>query len=341
MQTSLDEFAELLEGWRRDGRDGVLVRVVEYEGFGGARRGELLALADDGTRAGGLLGGSLDAELVPAARSLAGGATVLAAEVHGPAATAAGLTCGGRANAVLQRLDAIPPAFWQALRERRAVALVSPPAGEPVLVVPAGAARAGTLGDAEADDLAEAEARARLARSRPLAERSTESGFLIQTYHPRRRLLVVGAADLADAIVEQAALLDWEARVTATLEDSERELARLGAADALVVLSHDGSVDAPVLAAARARGVGYVGALGSRGTQQNRRARLRALDVPDAWIDGIYGPIGLDLAAATPAETALAVCAEILADAAGRVPVSLRDTAGPINAAMSAVESLR
>jgi xanthine dehydrogenase accessory factor len=87
-----------------------------------------------------------------------------------------------------------------------------------------------------------------------------------------------------------------------------------------------------VLAGARERGVGYVGALGSRGTQARRAERLAELGVPEEWVSAIYGPIGLDIAAATPAETALATCAEVLAAAANRPPIHLRDRPGPINA---------
>ena len=74
-----------------------------------------------------------------------------------------------------------------------------------------------------------------------------------------------------------------------------------------------------------------MGALGSRHTQQRRADKLSGLGFDDAAIERVHGPVGLDLGGRTPAETALAICAEILAVRAGRDLPSLRDRGGPIN----------
>jgi len=71
--------------------------------------------------------------------------------------------------------------------------------------------------------------------------------------------------------------------------------------------------------------------MGSRGTQTDRRERLLAAGVSPDVLDDISGPAGLDVGANTAAEIALSICAEILATRAGRSPVSLRDTSGPIH----------
>ena len=109
------------------------------------------------------------------------------------------------------------------------------------------------------------------------------------------------------------------------LPTARSALAELQTGDAVVVLSHDPELDAPTLAEALRCGIGYVGAMGSRRTQARRAEALAALGLSDAEVGRIYGPVGLDLAAATPAESALAVCAEVLAAASGRPPGSLRD----------------
>jgi xanthine dehydrogenase accessory factor len=329
----LDRLALEVAGWLRRETDGTLVRVVGYEGFGGARRGELAAIGPDGTQVGTILGGSLDERVRDALHEpLDERLELVGIDVDGGCAAAAGLTCGGHATVVLQPVSTIPPPFWDALRERTPVALVATPDSRQLLVVDGRGCVHGTLGDPALDRFGEQEARSWLALGRPIAGRTERPELLIQTYQPSRRLLVVGSADLAEALHAQATLLGWEAEVAATVDRALAALPRLGASDALVMLSHDGAVDAPVLAAARERGVGYVGALGSRQTQARRAARLRDLGVPDAWIRGIYGPVGLDLAATNPAETALAVCAEILASAAARPPLPLRDRPGRINA---------
>jgi xanthine dehydrogenase accessory factor len=171
-----------------------------------------------------------------------------------------------------------------------------------------------------------------LERGAPSAISEADGSILIQSFHPGRRMLVVGEAALAHALTQQAAVLGWGAQLVDDLPGARRALADLRAGDAVVVLTHDSGLDAPVLADALRRGIGYVGAMGSRRTQARRADALGALGLTPAEIARIHGPVGLDLAAATPAESALAVCAEVLAAASGRPPVSLRDRPGPINA---------
>ena len=91
----------------------------------------------------------------------------------------------------------------------------------------------------------------------------------------------------------------------------------LGPNDAVAVLSHDAKFDEPAIAEALRRGVRYVGAVGSRKTQADRRARLREAGVDEADLARLHGPIGLDLGGRAPAETALAIMAEIVADRYG------------------------
>src|SRR5262249_17247147 len=153
--------------------------------------------------------------------------------------------------------------------------------------------------------------------------------ILLELFAPTPRLVIVGAGELADALARQGALLGWEVRATADVGASLTEVAGLGPADAGVVLSHDADIDAPTMAAAFDRRVGYVGALGSRRTQAARRQRLLERGIADALIDTVHGPVGLDLGARTPAETALAVFAEIVTVRSGRSASSLRDVDTP------------
>ena len=98
----------------------------------------------------------------------------------------------------------------------------------------------------------------------------------------------------------------------------------LGPADAVAVLSHDVKFDEPAIVAALARGCRYVGAIGSRKTQADRRARLRAAGIADDDLARLAGPIGLDLGGRSPEETALAIMAEIVAARRGGTGRPLR-----------------
>jgi xanthine dehydrogenase accessory factor len=148
------------------------------------------------------------------------------------------------------------------------------------------------------------------------------------------QLLVLGLAELSDAIRAQGKLLGWtvsvvdESSVSAVVASAKL----LGPNDGVVVLSHDIAASSAVLAAALTGNCGYVGALGSRHTQHARAEELLAVHqlAPDV-IARVRGPVGLDLASRTPEETALAIVAEMLAIVRGRGAASLAQVSGPIN----------
>ncbi|MDH3295914.1 MAG: XdhC family protein, partial [Acidimicrobiia bacterium] len=101
--------------------------------------------------------------------------------------------------------------------------------------------------------------------------------------------------------------------------------------DAICVLTHDPKFDVPAVIAALATETGYIGAMGSRRTTEDRNDRLRAEGVTEAEIDRVRAPIGLDLGARTPEETAISICSEIIALRSGRSVTALKDTEGDIH----------
>jgi xanthine dehydrogenase accessory factor len=107
--------------------------------------------------------------------------------------------------------------------------------------------------------------------------------------------------------------------------------ATLGPRDAVCVLTHDVKFDVPAIVGALRTDVGYLGAMGSRRTTEQRAERLRAEGVSDAELARLMAPIGLDLGARTPEETAVAICAEIIATRTGAAAPSLRTADGPIH----------
>ncbi|MBV8084530.1 MAG: XdhC family protein [Chloroflexi bacterium] len=330
------DLVDTIESWQRAGKDAVLARTVKLTGFGARTDGEVLALAADGSRAGNLLNGTPVEALAGEAASIAAGeqAKTVKLTIGDRQAIAAGLACGGVAEVLLQPLRVLPPEAWEAFRAGKPLAVVTPLDGRGALVVDGSGSSAGTLADAGAREAAVAEAREALAKARTSARVVDHEGtaLFVETFVPQTHVLVVGRATLADALVAQGELLGWHTSVTDTLDESLEAVAKLKASDAVVLLTHDTSIDAKVLAAALQSGVGYVGALGSRKNQTGRRERLRDLGVGETDIAGLHGPVGLDIGAASPAETALAIAAEIVAARAQRNAAPLTGTAASIHA---------
>lgn len=158
----------------------------------------------------------------------------------------------------------------------------------------------------------------------------TETGKVFVNVHtPPSRIVIVGAAHIAQTLAPLARALDHAVVVVDPRSDfateerfpgveivadwPDRALPQiaLDARTAFVALSHDPKIDDPGLIDALAKNCFYVGALGSRKTHAARRERLKAAGVAEADIDRIRAPVGLPIGAATPAEIAVAIMAEI------------------------------
>ncbi|MEO5964064.1 MAG: XdhC/CoxI family protein, partial [Candidatus Limnocylindrales bacterium] len=180
--------------------------------------------------------------------------------------------------------------------------------------------------------------------------------LFIESYPVRPRLVVVGAVEVSRTLVRMAKELGYETVVidgraafatAARFPDVDRlivgwpdEVAGeigLGPADAVAVLTHDVKFDEPAIVAALARGCRYVGAVGSKKTQADRRARLLEVGVAPDALARLRGPIGLDLGGRLPGEMALAIMAEVVAERRAGSGRPLRELAREREAAMAAV----
>ncbi len=176
----------------------------------------------------------------------------------------------------------------------------------------------------------------------------------VASYAPPPRMLVFGAIDFAAAVARIGVFLGYRVTVCdarplfaterrfpdaheVVVEWPHRYLGRAvstGAVDSrtvLCVLTHDPKFDVPLLEVALRTNAAYVGAMGSRRTHDERLARLRERGLSDAELNRLHSPIGLDIGARTPEETAVSVAAEIIGSRWGGTGRPLLATAGPIH----------
>ncbi|MFD8686250.1 XdhC family protein [Streptomyces sp. NPDC059651] len=285
-------------------------------------------------------------------------------------AFAVGLTCGGVIDILVTPVRADDPArpvFAAALAaasrgEAAAVARITDgPAellGRPLLVHPDGSHEGGLGGHPELDRTAAAETRAMLDAGRTgtltIGADGSQCGqpltLLVESSVPPPRMIVFGAIDFASALVRAGKFLGYHVTVCdarpvfatkARFPDADelvvdwphRYLAATGvdARTVLCVLTHDAKFDIPLLEAALRLPVAYVGAMGSRRTHLERNDRLRDAGVTEPELARLHSPIGLDLGARTPEETALSIAAEIVADRRGGSGVPLTGAHTPIH----------
>jgi xanthine dehydrogenase accessory factor len=344
------ELNETLAAWQAEGQD--IGRAVVVRTFGSAPRpeGAVMLVAADGRLAGSVSGGCVEGaafEEVERARST-GRSRVVRYGISDEQAWDVGLACGGTIDVLMQPF--VPAAIINAAAGRDGVAVITPlpidspgpafgphPPGDgsppeaPLTVSEAGGLD-GSLGDATADAALVEAAREALDAGTSRTIEIGQRGYFVEAFPSPSRLVVVGAVQVAMPLVRIARELGYativiDGRATfatrARFPDADQlvvgwpdEVAEdigLGPSDAVAVLTHDVKFDEPAIVAALERGCRYVGAVGSRKTQADRRQRLLDAGVAPDALSRLRGPIGLDLGGRAPAETALAIMAEIVA----------------------------
>ena len=280
-----------------------LATVVSTWGSAPRPRGSHMLVHGDGRFEGSVSGGCVESDILATAAEVIAGAPFQLKNygVADAAAWEVGLPCGGEIAVLVQPVSA--EGFDPELFDRIAEAQAS---GKALAV---------------STDLSSGQS-----SLRPL-----EGAAFVNRYDPPRRLLIVGAVQIAQALAGLArelgiatTVIDPRARFLTeerfpgvTLDDrwpdEAVEALDPGLASAVVTLSHDTKIDDPALIAALARPTAYVGALGSRRSHAARRERLAAAGLSQADLDRIDAPVGLDIGAIGPAEIALSVAAAMVA----------------------------
>jgi xanthine dehydrogenase accessory factor len=219
------------------------------------------------------------------------------------------------------------------------------------LLVRADGSSEGSLGSEELDREGRAAAEELLWAERSETREVGDSTLFVDVVAPAPRLVVFGAVDYAAALCRLARAAGWKSYVCdprsqfATPErfrDAEEVIvawpedafARLGGIDRatyIAILTHDPKLDDAALSIALQSDAAYVGAMGSRRAQAQRRERLLAAGLDEELLERVAAPIGLDLGAVSPEETALSIMSEVVAVRNGREGGRLSHSAGRIH----------
>ena len=325
MRDVLPDAKRLLD----EGRPFAVATVVDTKRSAPRPLGSRLLVAEDGEMAGSVSGGCVESDVVLRAQEVlkTGTPELISYGISDDDAFDVGLPCGGEIEVF------IAPADREEIEKiEEAVA-----SGERLSVTTSlnGSSPGGKLyGDGEAHSN---------------ATRTNPETF-VEHYAPPPMLMVFGAVDTAQALCRIAKQVGFRTMVTdarsrfATAEripDADELVVGWPAlgyerhapdeATYVVVLTHDARFDEPALGPALRSPARYIGALGSRRAQERRRERLLNAGYTEAEISRISGPLGLDIGAVTPAETAVSIMAEVLAARTGRSGGRLAESGGRIH----------
>lgn len=329
-----------LDAWLAQAQPVALATVIQTWGSSPRQAGAKMASTPPSHMVGSVSGGCIEGAVVEASlETLATGQPqLLHFGVADETAWEVGLACGGSIEVFVQPLD---PGFYRVVREQMAQTV--PFAS--VTIVRGSAALLGkslilnetqTLWGTLAPDLAQlAQTAAQAALRSEQTQRmqlTPEIELFIEVVLPPLTLIIVGGVHIAIALAALAKPLGYrtvvvdprrafgndlrfphvDELVQAWPDEALQRLA-LNRSTAVALLTHDPKFDDPGLLVALPSPAFYVGALGSRKTQEARRARLLEMGLTEAHLQRLHGPIGLDLGARTPEEIALSILAEIVA----------------------------
>lgn len=334
----------------RQCREFVLATVVDTSSSAPRPVGTQMAILDDGRVIGSLSGGCIEADVVARAEDVAAtGQTVLQDYGYSDAtAFGVGLTCGGSIRVYLERVGHGQLEFFRSL----AAQVV---AGIPVATVTAlsgpEAGRRSMIGDEAAEGIEyHALELLRQRESGTIATEGQGAEYFVRSFSGPDHLVIFGSNAFAAALARLAKAVGYrvtvcDARQTFTTRE------RFPEADEIVVrqphqylaelevdhrtvlcaMTHDPKFDDPLLATALRSPAQFIGAMGSRRTSAERYERLRESGFSDRELERLHAPLGLDLGASSPEETAVSMLAEIISARQGGSNLPLARTRGRIH----------
>ncbi|SLN52103.1 putative xanthine dehydrogenase subunit A [Roseovarius litorisediminis] len=310
-----DNIPETALRWHDEGKGAALATVVQTWGSAPRRVGSQLAISGAGEIEGSVSGGCVEGAVVAEALDAisTGKPVMLEYGVSDGDAFAVGLACGGTIRVLVEPIGPVMP--LQVLRNL----VLARDARVPVAYITGKDVERRLVRDGFDD---------RFRMDRSGFEEDGET--FVAIHNPPLRLIIVGAVHIAQALVPMARIAGFDPLLIDPREsfgsadrfpgetilhdwpDEGVQAYGLDSRTALVLLTHDPKLDDPALEQALKSHAFYIGALGSTRTHAKRVERLRESGFSEAEIGRIHGPVGLDLGAASPAEIAVSILAQML-----------------------------
>lgn len=369
------EIVDEIQPWFNSGEPFALATVTRTWSSAPRPVGSAMAVSQSGEVVGSVSGGCVEGAVYEVALEVlkTGQPQSVTYGVSDDNAYTVGLTCGGTIELFIQLVDQKSFSNFgfvvAAIRQDKPIAIATLIHGKDSIgsrVIFDNKEVQGTLNSAGLDHSVVEDGRGLLEQGEtrtiklgPDGERRMDQlSVFIESYAPAPKLIVFGAIDFAAAVARigkflgyhvtvcdaralfatkkrfpeaDEIIIAWPHKYLPTVEVDERTV--------ICVLTHNPKFDVPVLEIALRTNAGYIGAMGSRKTHNDRLRRLREAGLSETELLRLRSPIGLDIGARTPEETAVSIAAEIISDLVGGTNESLSKRKDPIHKTSLASES--
>ena len=317
-----------VKAWLDSGDRVAVATVISTWGSAPRPAGSRMAISQSGKIAGSVSGGCLEGEVFEQAQAILQGkpAGLFHYGVSDDLAWTVGLSCGGEVDVLIEPLTEVHRDLIGALEAERPVVLTTDVGEAP------GARQLVTAADADVAELLEQEHPVR------------RDGLFLEPFPRPPELFIFGGSHVAIPLTRLASGLGFRVTVVdarSKFAEAERfpearkvihawpdevlTAVPMDGSTYIVILTHDPKFDLPALRGVLGKPVGYIGAIGSRKTNQNRFDALRREGFTEEQLGRVHGPIGLDLGGRGAEETALGILAEITAVRFGGSGASMKE----------------